>query len=82
LREHSNSVFIVLLELSLGALLWLMMRGQPDPASRLGAGAIVMVLWLVPNVYLWGQANRLEAALRESKLDQAQRQTGAGDEGQ
>lgn len=68
LREHSNSVFIVLLELSLGAVLWLAMRGQPDVMGRLSAGAIVLVLWLTPNVYLWGQANRLESGLQRGRL--------------
>jgi len=68
LREHSNSVFIVLCELSFGAVLWLLIGLQPDPSGRVAATVVATTLWLTPNVYLWGQANRLEEALRSGRL--------------
>ena len=68
LREHSNSVFIVLLEISFGALLWLLMRSQSDVMGRVGVAVVMVAVWLAPNVYLWGQANRLERTLHDGRI--------------
>jgi hypothetical protein len=64
LREHANSVFIVMLELFfLGSV----------SAIYLSFHSLVSVLafcmlWLLPNVFLWGQANRLERGLADGEI--------------
>lgn len=74
LREHSNSIFIVILELSMTALLCGALLLQKSPA-RLGFQSInelaqitlpvigMLTLWLFPNVFLWSRANHLERHL-------------------
>lgn len=68
LREHSNSVFIVVIELSLLSLLVFVHRtfslGVRDFILLIGAFTF---LWLVPNVFLWGRANQLERLIQENK---------------
>ena len=64
MREHSNSVFIALFEISLAALIFFILDRAPnDILVRIVTIAAVFFVWLVPNVFLWSQANRLEASL-------------------
>ncbi len=67
LREHSNSVFICVAEISLSAailLLWRLSSGQSDVfwIFLLTTG----LLWISPNVLLWSVANRLEKYLTKN----------------
>lgn len=63
LREHANSVFICVAELSVSAAIVLVWKA----AGSANVFAILMLLsllvWLVPNVFLWSTANRLELLL-------------------
>jgi hypothetical protein len=64
LREHANSVFIAVFEISLAALVYFVLdRAPSDFVIRVIILAAVIFVWLVPNVFLWAQANRLEASL-------------------
>lgn len=67
LREHSNSIFIVVLEISLTASLVLLHRllGGNSPPHFWFIALLGLLLWLTPNVLLWGQANRLEQDLAD-----------------
>lgn len=69
LREHSNSVFVVLIEVSLlCSLLWA--RTAVDSVnSGISAGSptshwfvflLLLAIWLIPSIFMWGLANRLE----------------------
>lgn len=65
LREHSNSIFIVLLEASLAALLTgvcLLMSGHTWLA-RATTVTTILLLWIMPTVFVWGIANSLERHL-------------------
>lgn len=68
LREHSNSVFIVVIELSLLSLLVFVHRSLALDLRDfiLLTGAFTFV-WLVPNIFLWGRANQLERLVQENK---------------
>lgn len=66
LREHSNSVFIVLVELCLLALVFSLVRissssGHPPDLGVffqiLGVGVAV---WVLPTVFMWSRANAME----------------------
>jgi hypothetical protein len=62
LREHSNSVFIVLCEFSLTSLLVLPILWFRFDAFTTTLWLLsVMAVWLTPNVLLWRYANDLEA---------------------
>ncbi len=69
LREHSNSIFIAVIEISLASLLLLLIGSFK---SRVGAAdtfiyiALFLSSWLLPNVLLWSQANHLERFLIEN----------------
>lgn len=64
MREHANSVFIVLLEISLSSLIILLLHGAPDLwPTRFAIGGVVVLIWILPNVFIWAQANRLERCL-------------------
>lgn len=70
LREHANAIFIVALEISICAVLIAAHRfldtanlGAAHPNFWIFA-LCGLVVWLVPNVLLWGQANQLETDLR------------------
>jgi len=68
MREHSNSIFIVLLELSLASLVVFTLRFAPeDMVTRVEVVALLFFIWILPGVYIWSQANRLEAILTRSK---------------
>lgn len=80
LREHSNSIFVVVIELCiLSALLYFLDIYHLDTPNTvvLTASAIkseefnVLVLfflglWLIPTIYMWGLANRLERKFAEN----------------
>jgi hypothetical protein len=64
LREHSNAVFVLLCELALtGLLVALLHIRKLDPLHSIALVVAVLFCWLLPNVFLWGQANRLEQHL-------------------
>lgn len=67
LREHSNSVFIVVIELSLLALFMATSntisthKGKVVPDESIGALVVFfLALWMVPTVFMWARANSLE----------------------
>lgn len=63
LREHSNSVFIVVIELALLALFMAISTSMSKvvPNEDLGALTVFgLALWMVPTVFMWARANSLE----------------------
>ncbi len=71
LREHSNSIFIVVVEIAILALFMAVIRTYPqivgvnsnfDTAFRYGLLAVF--LWLIPTVFMWSRANRIESDFR------------------
>ncbi|MGP3506212.1 hypothetical protein [Paracidovorax citrulli] len=78
LREHSNAVFIVAVEVSLFSLLIFLF----DLSSvRLKAPATgghvyqillyILVVWILPSIFMWSTANRLEKALADGKFSES-----------
>lgn len=66
LREHSNAFFIVLLEISLAALIVCVVQlAGGSVAMKFTIALSVLFLWMLPSVFLWTQANRLERSLIE-----------------
>lgn len=67
LREHSNSIFIVLLEISLAALIvgLCLLMDNVNWEARAVAVVILLLIWMTPTVFVWGIANSLEEALSE-----------------
>jgi hypothetical protein len=64
LREHANSIFITVFEISLASLLFVTLdRAPKDVLVRIVLVVCVLLVWLLPNVFMWAQANRLEAKL-------------------
>ncbi|MCY7388172.1 MAG: hypothetical protein LH481_08920, partial [Burkholderiales bacterium] len=64
LREHSNAIFIVLLEVSLAAMIVCLVGAfGGTPKHKLLIVVAVLFVWLIPAVFLWAQANRLERSL-------------------
>ncbi|HJV75966.1 MAG TPA: hypothetical protein VJ654_17225 [Noviherbaspirillum sp.] len=73
LREHSNSVFIVVIELSLLALFMAVSgsisshKGTVVPNESIGALVVFsLALWMVPTVFMWARANSLEVEFSEN----------------
>ncbi len=74
LREHSNAIFIVLLELCFSAFLILCIEvfaGHSAGGNSLGTSGVVsdgmvnavlllIAFWMVPNLFMWSRANELE----------------------
>lgn len=67
LREHSNSVFIVVIELSLLALFMAASSTashkniKPQSPENLGSFLLFgLVVWMIPTVFMWARANSLE----------------------
>ena len=60
LREHANSVFIAVIELSLLATLVVFWRASNDVNLFAIWCLAFLLLWISPNVLLWGLANALE----------------------
>lgn len=70
LREHSNSVFVVLIELNILAGLLFLHSVQDDlsPTIKVVTGIpifwifvlVLLGIWLVPTMFMWSLANRLE----------------------
>lgn len=79
LREHANSVFVVLIELCILAGLLVLRQLQPafmnpgDPVALETAYwksvLILTGIWLVPTVFMWSLANRLERRFSDSSGD-------------
>lgn len=73
LREHSNSVFIVVIELTLLALFMAVSSTlshkniKSQPPETIGALLLFcLVLWMVPTVFMWARANSLEVEFSEN----------------
>lgn len=65
LREHSNSIFIVLLEVSLAASIFIVCYLLKD-LTWMHRSLVVLSMflaWITPTVFVWGIANSLEAEL-------------------
>lgn len=69
LREHSNSTFIVILEICFTCLAILSIETiksstkiQPDEKFQYYAvyGFGFLLFWLIPNLFMWSRANKLE----------------------
>lgn len=70
LREHSNSVFIVVVELAILSCLLALHKTFPEIKTTDDAlhgyfkwGFIGLVIWMLPTVFLWGRANAFEKKL-------------------
>jgi hypothetical protein len=60
MREHANSVFIVVIELSMLATLLLLSKWMADETLFAIWGLTFLMLWASPNILLWGLANSFE----------------------
>lgn len=74
LREHSNSIFIVVLQISMFSLCVLLFKRDAAISSKflniftLEKISILMafaIFWLVPTLFMWAAANRLEKKFKE-----------------
>ncbi len=63
LREHANAIFIVAIEISLTALLIFLHRRISNEPHYWLIILLGLMIWLIPNLLPWGQANRLERDL-------------------
>ena len=73
LREHSNSIFIVVIELTLFALFMAVSSTlshknikSPPPEALVELLVFGLVLWMVPTVFMWARANSLELEFSEN----------------
>ncbi|MEC5208100.1 hypothetical protein QF022_003056 [Vogesella perlucida] len=67
LREHSNAVFIVLIELSITSFFVVNYEGASRGAGKLEipfSMAGFLLIWLIPSLFLWSAANRLESEFK------------------
>jgi hypothetical protein len=68
LREHSNSVFIVLVELCLLALIVALVQIHSTNVGALNLGKFFQILgvgvaiWVLPTVFMWSRANAMESS--------------------
>ncbi|WP_309830534.1 hypothetical protein [Paracidovorax wautersii] len=75
LREHSNSVFIVVIEIALFALFMAVFNTISDCGGELyvdGVGVLFvfcLLIWMVPTVFMWARANSLEVEFSENPSD-------------
>jgi hypothetical protein len=65
LREHANSVFICVTEISVAALVVLLWRMRINNEMFIMSCLVGVLLWIAPNIFLWSAANRLERHLIE-----------------
>lgn len=73
LREHSNSVFIVLVEVCLLALIFSLIKIQTiiqgnaaiDLASFLQLLGVGVAVWVLPTVFMWSRANAMESSFSD-----------------
>ncbi|WP_145964101.1 hypothetical protein [Chromobacterium phragmitis] len=65
LREHSNAVFIVVVEISVLAFL---LKNMPrlEKVEGVSGGVFIacVIIWLVPSLFLWSAANRFETEFK------------------
>ena len=77
LREHANSIFIVVIEVSLLFLIMTLghLRAPAQsslptvPNDYLLTIAALMAVWLVPTIFMWSRANWLEQEFADSPRD-------------
>lgn len=77
LREHSNSTFIVVIEFCFSCAILLLvdfhlggnstdgLRGDEGASIFFRVGALLMI-WCIPNLFLWSRANRLEQSFADN----------------
>lgn len=68
LREHSNAVFIVVVEIALlaafvGLINWYEWPAKDRPSHALSVAMGCVIVWLVPGLFMWSRANFLEGEL-------------------
>lgn len=75
LREHSNSIFIVTIEISLISLLIAIQQTLPQSNSiglideKTGWITIsIILIWILPTVFMWSRANDLEKDFSENAI--------------
>lgn len=73
LREHSNAIFIVAVEISMLALVLGGMRIERsvniDPVSRWDSATFwlsALGIWIVPTIFMWSRANAMERYFSEN----------------
>lgn len=73
LREHSNSIFVVVIEISLFALfmatsnLYKKYKNDNYDLEYFGAISVFfLVMWMIPTVFMWARANSLELDFSEN----------------
>lgn len=73
LREHSNSVFIVVVELAILACLLALHKSNPYglstalPFESYSQWAFLsLAIWMLPTVFLWGRANAFEKSFADN----------------
>lgn len=73
LREHSNAVFIVVIELALLALFMAVSSSTSNNENNVvhdkSIGALLvfsLVLWMLPTVFMWTRANSLEVEFSDN----------------
>lgn len=70
LREHSNSIFIVVLEMSIFSLAMMFLPSyDKHTVSMSNFGSHVMVffvIWMIPTVFMWSRANAIEKDFLEN----------------
>lgn len=59
LREHSNSVFIIIVELTIFSFLWGIKKSFPAIALVKFIPFLIFI-WCVPTLFLWSRANEME----------------------
>lgn len=68
MREHGNSVLIVLGELLLTYCLWEIHPNRPTESSALSRLGVVFALWLIPSGFVWFVGTKLELYLSGQRL--------------
>lgn len=69
LREHSNAVFIVLIELSITAFFVVNFEAGSRSSGKLEIPFSIvgfLLVWLIPSLFLWSAANRLESEFKDN----------------
>lgn len=65
LREHANSLFIVVCEISLGCAIVLALSSFETIQQKVATLILMICIWISPNILLWGLANDLERSLKD-----------------
>lgn len=71
LREHSNSIFIFVLEGSLTSLLLLIIifcKNSSDALTMIFSASTALAgAWLVPTIFMWSRANSIESFIKNKE---------------